>query len=79
MHKPETILKILWDFEIQTDHLKSARQPEPLIVNKIKKISCRIVNFAVSAGYRVKTKENPEKRDKYLDLARELKSCWDQL
>ena len=34
MHKPESILveethKILWDFEIQTDHLISARKIRP--------------------------------------------------
>ena len=33
---------------------------------------CRIVDFAVSADNRVKLKES-EKRNKYLDLARELK------
>ena len=32
----------------------------------------RIVDFAVQAGHRVKWKEG-EGRDKYLDLARELK------
>ena len=29
--------KILWDFEIQIDHLISARQPDVVIVNKKKK------------------------------------------
>ena len=34
MHNPESVLeiemhKILWDFEIQTDQLISARRPEP--------------------------------------------------
>ena len=42
MHKPESVLedkthKIHWDFEIQTDHLISARWPDILIVNKEKK------------------------------------------
>ena len=32
---------------------------------------CQIVYFVVPADHRVKLKEN-EKRDKYLDLAREL-------
>ena len=36
-------------------------------------ITCWIVDFAVSADHRVKIKES-EKRDKYLDLARELKN-----
>ena len=41
---------------------------------KKKKIS-KIVNFAFPADYRIKLKEC-EKRDKYLDLARELKKLW---
>ena len=40
--------------------------------NQEKKRTCRIVDFTVPAGDRVKLKES-EKRDKYLDLARELK------
>ena len=74
MHKPKSVLKnethkLLWDFEIQTDHLISARRTDILIVNK-KKRTCRIVEFAVSSDYRVKLKES-KKRDKYLDLAKE--------
>ena len=34
-----------------------------------------IVDFAVPAGHRIKLKEG-EKKDKYLDLARELKKLW---
>ena len=37
-----------------------------------KKRICKIVDFAVPADHRIKLKEC-EKRDKYLDLARELK------
>ena len=37
-----------------------------------KKIICKIVDFAVLAEHRIKLKEC-EKKDKYLDLARELK------
>ena len=33
---------------------------------------CKIVDFAIPADHRIKLKEC-EKRDKYLDLARELK------
>ena len=39
---------------------------------KKKKRICKIVDFAVPADHRIKLKEC-EKRDKYLDLARELK------
>ena len=34
---------------------------------------CKIVDFAVLAGHRIKLKEC-EKKDKYLELARELKN-----
>ena len=43
-----------------------------VIVNK-KKRTCQTVDFAVPIDHRVKLKES-EKRDKYLDLARELKT-----
>ena len=63
--------KLLWDFQIQTGHLISTRRPELIIINK-KKTTSRIVDFAVSADQRVMLKES-EKKDKYLDLARESK------
>ena len=45
-----------------------------IIINqKKKKKTCKIVDFAVPADHRIKLKEC-EKKDKYLDLARELKS-----
>ena len=56
------------------DHLISAWRPDLIIINKKKKI-CKIVDFAVLADYRIKLKEC-EKRDKYLDHARELKKLW---
>ena len=66
--------KLLWDFNTQMDQLISARRTEIIIINK-KKRTCKIVDFAVSAYHRIKLKEN-EKKDKYLDLARELKKLW---
>ena len=36
---------------------------------------CKIVDFPVPAVHRIKLKEC-EKKDKYLDLARELKKLW---
>ena len=62
------------DLDIQTDHLISARRPDLIIINKKKRI-CKIVDFAVPVDHRLKLKEC-EKRDKYLDLARELKKLW---
>ena len=40
-----------------------------------KKRIYKIVNFAVPADHRIKLKEY-EKKDKYFDLARELKKLW---
>ena len=44
MHKPESVMeykthKILWDFEIQTDHLIPARRLDLVIKKKKKEIS----------------------------------------
>ena len=66
--------KLLWDFNIQTDHLIPARRPDLIMINK-KKRTCKIVDFAVPADRRIKLKEC-EKKDKYLDHARELKKLW---
>ena len=72
MYNPESILenemhKILWDFEIQTDHLISARRSDLGIVKK---------NMPNCGLYlKVKLKES-EKRDKYIDFAKELKKLW---
>ena len=79
MHNPAPVLenathKLLWDFNIQTDHLIPARIPDLIIINK-KKRTCKIVDFAVPADHRIKLKEC-EKKDKYLNLARELKKIW---
>ena len=42
MHNPAPVLendtyKLLWDFDIQTDHLISARRPDLIIINNNKK------------------------------------------
>ena len=76
MHNPAPVLendihKLQWDFDIHTDHLISARRPDLIIINKKKRIS-KIVDFAVQVDHRLKLKEC-ENKNKYLDLARELK------
>ena len=76
MHNPAPVLendshKLLWDVNIQTDYLIPARRPDLMIINKRKRI-CKIVDFAVPADHRINLKEC-EKKEKYLDLARELK------
>ena len=42
MHNPAPVLendtqRLLWDFDIQMDHLISTRRPDPMIINKKKK------------------------------------------
>ena len=66
-HNPESIQenethKVLWDFEIQTDHVIAARRPSFVIVNGKKR-----------ENHRVKLKES-EKKDKDLGLAKGLKN-----
>ena len=61
IHNPAPLLendthKLLWDFNIQTDHLISGRSPDLIIINKKYKI-CKIGDFAVPADYRIKLKE----------------------
>ena len=85
MRNPAPVLvndthKLLWDFNIQTDHLIPTRRPDLIISNNNnnnnkKKRICKIVDFAVPADHRINLKED-EKKDKYLDLARELKKLW---
>ena len=59
MHNPVPVLennthKRLWDFDIHTDNLISARRPDLIM---IKKRTCKIVDFAVPADHRIKLKE----------------------
>ena len=83
MNNPAPVLendshKLPWDFSIQTDHLIPARRPDLIIINKKKKRICKIFDFAVPADHRMNLKES-EKKDKYLDLARELKKLWNMI
>ena len=80
MHNPAPVLgndthKLLWDFNIQTDHLIPARRPDLIIINNKKKRIYKIFDFAVPADHRINLKEC-EKKEKYCDLAKELKKLW---
>ena len=80
MHNPTPVLesnthKFLWDFNIQTDNQVPARIPELIIISNKKRRIFKIVDFAVPADHRINLKEC-ERKDKYLDLARELKKLW---
>ena len=51
MHNPAPVLendthKLLWDFNIETDHLIPSRREDLIIINNKKRI-CKIVVFAV--------------------------------
>ena len=77
--QPSTLLendmhKILWDFNIQTDHLIPGRRPDFIIIKKKKRIS-KIVDFAVPADHWINLNESA-KKDMYFDLAREMKKLW---
>ena len=74
MHNPESILenethKLLWNFEIQTDHLILARWPDLIIINKKKKKKKKKELAELWTFLSQLTKE-------YLDLAKELKKLW---
>ena len=82
VHNKESVLengtyKILWDFEIQTDHQSPARRPDLGIINIKKKKqkktrTCRLVDFAAPADHWVKIKEKENKTN----LAWELRNLW---
>ena len=57
---------------LKTDHLISARRLDLIEIIK-KKITCKLVDFAEQADLWIKPKES-EKKDKYLDISRELKT-----
>ena len=81
MHNPAPVIEndtheLLWDFDVQTDHLISARRPDLIIISKKKKKKKKKREFAkLSTDHRIKLKEC-EKKDKYRDFARELKKLW---
>ena len=78
-HEPKAVIesdeiKILWDFNIQCDHIIEHRRPDILVVNKKEK-SCQIIDIAVPGDLRVHVKEG-EKVEKYGDLKREIARLW---
>ena len=79
MHNPEPVLendthKLLWDFDTQTDNLISARRPDLIIINKKKRKFAKLSTLL--SRLTTEYLKECEKRDKYLDLLRELKKLW---
>ena len=74
-HQPETVLenndyKLLWDYNIQTDHQIIARRPDLVVINKQEQ-TYQVIDIAVPEDTAVKAKEE-EKLEKYHDLAKEI-------
>ena len=78
-HKPEGVtenesIKVLWDFNINTDYEIEHRRPDIVVVLKPEK-ECLIIDIAVPGDTRIKQKEK-EKIEKYQDLKREIARLW---
>ncbi|XP_072169481.1 uncharacterized protein [Diadema setosum] len=79
MHEPQKVsengqVKILWDFDVQTDNVIQHRRPDIIVVERAQQM-CTIIDVAVPEDSRVAEKEK-EKIEKYQDLARELRRLW---
>ena len=75
MHYPEYVIeKLLWDFEIQTDHLISTRRLD-LSDSQQKKENLPKIEL-YRPGRPQNENKRKQKRDKYQDLAREIKKTW---
>ena len=78
-HEPESVMendvvKILWDVNIQCDHVIQARRPDIVVIEKEERI-CKLVDIAVPGDSRICDKE-VEKLEKYQDLKREVGRLW---
>ena len=67
-------VKILWDFNIQTDNEIQARRPDIVVVNK-KDRKCYIIDVAVPGDVRIAEKET-ENIEKYDELKKEVERLW---
>ena len=78
-HRAEPVMenakvKLLWDFNIQTDKVIEARRPDLVLVNKETK-ECQIIDIAIPGDARVTRKED-EKVEKYKELGFEIRRLW---
>ena len=68
-HKPtsvvrnDRVVKMLWDFNIQTDHVIQHRRPDIVVLYKTER-KCHLIDIAVPGDKRIKLKEQ-EKIDNY--------------
>ena len=73
LHNPASVLendtqKLLWDFNIQTDHLISARRPDLIVIYNKKE---NLQNCRLRCPGWLQNKTERKWNDKYLDFARE--------
>jgi len=78
-HRAESVIenakvKLLWDFNIQTDKVIEARRPDLVLVNK-ETNECQIIDIAIPGDTRVVRKEE-EKIEKYKELGFEISRLW---
>ena len=66
--------KVLWDFNIECDHVVEARRPDIMVEGKEDRF-CKVIDVAVPADCRVNAKES-EEIEKYQDLKREITTMW---
>ncbi|TWW73493.1 hypothetical protein D4764_15G0008870 [Takifugu flavidus] len=64
--------KILWDFQIQTDKMVVANQPDVVVVDKHQKT---LVVIAIPSNSNIKKKQH-EKLEKYQGLKEEMERMW---
>ena len=67
-------VKLLWDFNMQTDRTIEARRADRILIDKIIE-ECKIIDVAVPGDTKVGKKEE-EKIEKYRDLAIEIGRIW---
>ena len=78
-HKPASVVendrvKILWDFNIQTDHVIQHRRSDMVVLYKTER-KCHLIDIAVPGGKRIELKEQ-EKIGNYSELRQEVKKIW---
>ena len=66
--------KILWDFQIQTDKLVMANQPDIVLIDKQQKKAV-VIDVAIPSDSNIRKKEH-EKLEKYQGLKKELEKMW---
>ncbi|TWW76591.1 hypothetical protein D4764_13G0012530 [Takifugu flavidus] len=66
--------KILWDFQIQTDKMVVANQPDTLVVGKHRK-TVGVIDVAIPSDSNIRKKEHA-KLEKYQGLKEEMERMW---